>query len=65
MAPEFQYDGILDPDYPESNQFHVSKGRVSGSVLGADDLCQVARGRTNTGISAEKKVLMYLSHATK
>ena len=25
----------LDPDYPESNQFHVSKGRVSGSVLGA------------------------------
>ena len=25
----------LDPDYPESNQFDVSKGRVSGRVLGA------------------------------
>ena len=44
MAPEFQYDGILDPDYPESNQFHVSKGRLSGNFLDADDLCQAAKG---------------------
>ena len=25
----------LDPDYPENNQFDMSKGHVSGCVLGA------------------------------
>ena len=32
---EMVVNSKLDPDCPESKQFHVSKGHVSGSVLGA------------------------------
>ena len=35
VAIALAIENKLDPDYPDSIQFHVSKGRVSGSVLRA------------------------------